>query len=73
MPGKEQETQTMPSDDLTTVTTLFDLAQITMSEEEYERFGRTFGALRAQADALYRDDLRSEAPILVFDPLSEYA
>jgi hypothetical protein len=62
----------MPTDDVTTVAKLFDLAQITMSQEEIQRFARTFGSLRAQADALYRDDLRSEAPVVIFDPLSAY-
>jgi hypothetical protein len=63
----------MPADDLTTVKMLFDLAHITMSEDEYERFGRTYGSLRAQTDALYREEFRQEAPALSFDPLSEYA
>jgi Asp-tRNA(Asn)/Glu-tRNA(Gln) amidotransferase C subunit len=63
----------MPSDDLTTVKRLFELAHITMSEEEYDQFARNYATLRAQADALYREDLRQEAPALAFDPLHEYA
>jgi hypothetical protein len=60
-------------DDLQTVRVLFDQAQITMSDEELERFGRTYRSLRAQADALYRSELFDEAPALAFDPLNAYS
>ena len=62
----------MADDDLHTVKVLFDQAQITMSDEELERFGQTYRSLRAQADALYREDLREEIPALAFDPMDAY-
>lgn len=62
----------MPDDSLPIVKVLFDVAQITMSNEELEQFGRTYSWLRAQADALYREDLRQEEPSLSFDPLKAY-
>jgi Asp-tRNA(Asn)/Glu-tRNA(Gln) amidotransferase C subunit len=63
----------MADHDLTVVKMLFDLAHLTMSDDELERFAQNYATLRAQADALYREDLRPEAPALAFDPLREYA
>jgi hypothetical protein len=63
----------MASDDLKVVQTLFDVAHLTMSDDELERFARNYGLLRAQANALYREDFRPEAPALAFDPLSQYS
>lgn len=54
------------------VKVLFDAAQITMSDEEREQFGCTYGSVRAQADVLDREDLREEKASLAFDPLEQY-
>jgi hypothetical protein len=62
----------MADDDLQTVKVLFDQAQITMSDEELERFGRSYRSWRTQVDALYREDLRQEMPALAFDPMNAY-
>lgn len=62
----------MADEDLDTVRVLFDQAQITMSDEELMRFSRNYRSLRAQADALYREDLHQETPALTFDPLNAY-
>jgi hypothetical protein len=69
----QEETNTMPEDATEAVKLLFDLAQITMSSEELERFARTYPTLRAQADALYREEFRSEAPALAFDARAAFA
>lgn len=63
----------MPEDARQTVKLLFDLAAITMSDEELERFARSYPTLRAQADALYREEFRQEAPALAFDARTAFA
>lgn len=63
----------MAEDALGTVKLLFGLAQITMSDEELERFARSYPTLRAQADGLYREDFRQEAPALAFDPQAAFS
>lgn len=63
----------MPEDVRETVKLLFDLAQITMSEEELERFAWSYPTLRAQADALYGEQFRQEAPALAFDARAAFA
>lgn len=60
-------------DPTTTVKTLFDLAGVSMSDKELERFARSYPTIRAQADALYRDEFNSESPMLTFNPLDTYA
>ena len=59
-------------DTVTTVKALLGVAQLTVSAEEFDRFVASYPTLRAQADALYRSDLRSEAPALAYDPLADY-
>lgn len=61
----DQETATLA------VKVLLDQAQLAVSEQEFEKFVMTYPALRSQADALYREDLRVEAPALAYDPLAE--
>lgn len=63
----------MSGEDTTTVKTLFDLAQLTMSDEELATFARNYPTMRAQADALYRDEFVPESPALAFDPLEAYS
>jgi hypothetical protein len=70
--SRSKENPTMVDNDMTVVKMLLDIAHLTVSEEELERFSRTYSAIRVQADALYREEFRSEQPALAFDPLSEY-
>jgi hypothetical protein len=63
----------LENDDVTTtVKILLANAQLKVSDTEFDRFVGSFPTLRAQADALYRADLRGEAPALAYDPLVEY-
>lgn len=48
---------TSDSDTAAAVKVLLDAAQLTVSDEEFERFARTYGALRSQADALYQEEV----------------
>lgn len=59
--------------ELAIVKTLFDLAHITMADDELAGLARSFPAIRAQADSLYRDEFQSESPVLVFDPAAPYS
>jgi hypothetical protein len=68
-----KENRTLNNDAATTVKTLLGVAQLTVSEEEFDRFVGSYPTLRAQADALYRPDLRFEAPALAYDPLVDYS
>lgn len=54
------------------VRALLDAAQLTVSDEEFERFVAIYPIMRAQADALYLPELESEAPCLHFDPTVGY-
>lgn len=62
----------MSDESLDLVKLLFDQVGLTMTDEEYERFGRTYGWVRAQADGLYSADLDQEVPAVAFDPLRPY-
>lgn len=62
----------MAEDALETVKLLFGLAQITMSDEELDRFARVYPTLRAQTDGLYREEFRQEAPAPVFDAAAAF-
>jgi hypothetical protein len=56
-----------PTDAQTTVKALLDAAQLTMSDEEFELFVKTYPALRQGADSLYIPETRYEDPALIFD------
>jgi hypothetical protein len=64
---------TVASENLAVVKVLLDAAGVTVSEEELERFAASYATVRAQADGLYRPDLRFESPAVSFDPEAEYA
>jgi hypothetical protein len=55
-------------DPAATVKVLFEAAQITVSDDEFERFVKIYPELRAQADGLYMPELEPEEPALTFDP-----
>jgi hypothetical protein len=54
------------------VRSLLDAAQLTVSDDEFERFVAVYPIMRAQADALYLPELEPEAPSLHFDPTVGY-
>jgi hypothetical protein len=56
----------------TIVRSLLDAAQLTVSDDEFERFVAVYPIMRAQADALYLPELEPEAPSLHFDPTVGY-
>jgi hypothetical protein len=56
-----------PTDVQTTVKALLDAAQLTMSDEEFELFVKTYPTLREGADNLYIPETRYEDPALIFD------
>jgi hypothetical protein len=60
-------TPAQPTDAQTTVKALLDAAQLTMSDEEFELFVKTYPALRQGADSLYIPETRYEDPALIFD------
>ncbi|MBO0693407.1 MAG: hypothetical protein J2P58_10965 [Acidimicrobiaceae bacterium] len=62
----------MSGEDTTTVRMLFDLAGLSMSDEELERFARIYPTVRAGVDALYRDEFNEESPAMTFNPLTPY-
>jgi hypothetical protein len=51
----------------TTVKALLDAAQLTLSDEEFELFVKTYPNLRQGADNLYIPEARYEDPALIFD------
>lgn len=58
-----------PSTDVeTTVKALLDAAQLTMSEDEFKLFVRTYPQIREGADGMYIPETRYEDPALIFDP-----
>jgi len=59
-------------DATTIVKLLFHLAGISMSDEELESFAGSYPAIRASADALYREEFSAESPAMPFNPLSSY-
>jgi hypothetical protein len=63
----------LDNDDTTIVKVLLGAAQLTVSEEEFDRFLKSYPTLRAQADTLYRPDMGGEAPAPAFDPLVDYS
>jgi hypothetical protein len=60
-------TPAQPTDARTTVKALLDAAQLTMNEDEFELFVRSYPALRQGADSLYIPETRYEDPALIFD------
>ncbi len=60
------------SESATIVRSLLDAAQLTVSDDEFERFVAVYPIMRAQADALYLPELEPEAPSLHFDPTVGY-
>jgi hypothetical protein len=60
-------TPAQPTDAKTTVKALLDAAQLTMNEDEFELFVKTYPALRQGADSLYIPETRYEDPALIFD------
>lgn len=60
-------TPAQPTDVSTTVKALLDAAQLTMNEDEFELFVKTYPALRQGADSLYIPETRYEDPALIFD------
>ena len=56
----------------TIVRALLDAAELTVSDDEFERFVAVYPIMRAQADALYLPELEPEAPSLHFDPTVGY-
>jgi hypothetical protein len=60
----------MATDVAMTVKALLDVAQLTVSTQEFERFSSLYPALRAQADALHLLDMDAESPALAFDPIT---
>jgi hypothetical protein len=60
-------TPAQTTDVRTTVKALLDAAQLTMSDEEFELFVKTYPILRQGADGLYIPETRYEDPALIFD------
>ncbi|MBV9581828.1 MAG: hypothetical protein JO057_24875 [Chloroflexi bacterium] len=60
-------TPAQPTDVQTTVKALLDAAQLTMNDDEFELFVKTYPTLRQGADALYIPETRYEDPALIFD------
>jgi hypothetical protein len=54
-------------DAATTVKTLLEAAQLTVTDEEFDLFVKIYADLRAGADALYLREARYEEPALNFD------
>ena len=64
----------MTEDDASTaVRVLLDAARITMSDEEFARLVAGYPTIRAQTDALYREELRNESPAVSYDPLVDFS
>jgi hypothetical protein len=60
-------TPAQPIDTRTTVKALLDAAQLTMADEEFELFVKSYPALRQGADDLYIPETRYEEPAPVFE------
>jgi hypothetical protein len=58
----------MDPDSSTTVKVLLDAANLTVSDEEFEKFADLYPDLRANADGLYLPELDLEEPAVSFDP-----
>jgi hypothetical protein len=54
------------------VTSLLAAAQLTVSDEEKATFIRDYPLIRANADALYLDELEPFEPAVMFDPTVYY-
>jgi hypothetical protein len=63
---------TSTAESATIVRALLDAAQLTVSDDEFERFVTVYPIMRAQADAMYLPELEPEAPCLHFDPTVGY-
>jgi hypothetical protein len=63
----------MTDDTATTVRSLLGAAGLTVSDEEFELFVRTYPALRTAADAMYLPEVRYAEPALNFDARWESA
>jgi hypothetical protein len=57
-----------PTTNAETVRALLGAAQLTVSDDELERFIAVYPTMRAQADSLYLPHLKNEEPALGFDP-----
>jgi hypothetical protein len=57
----------MTGDAATTVKTLLEAAQLTVTDEEFDLFVKIYPDLRAGADAMYLCEARYEEPALNFD------
>jgi hypothetical protein len=62
---KEDE---MDPDSSATVKVLLDAANLSVSDEEFEKFTDLYPDLRAHADGLYLPELDLEEPAVSFDP-----
>lgn len=60
-------TPAQPTDVQTTVKALLDAAQLTMSDEEFDLFVKSYPTLREGADGLYIPEARYEDPALIFN------
>ncbi len=60
-------TPAQPTDVRTTVKALLEAAHLTMAEEEFELFVKSYPALREGADNLYIPETRYEDPALIFE------
>jgi hypothetical protein len=61
----------MALDAETVVRTLLDTANLTVSDEEFDRFAHSYPVLRYVADGLYLPELEAEEPAVSFDPAAE--
>src|SRR5262249_29524953 len=66
-PRKQGRHDAMTRDVAATVRSLLEAAQLTVSDEEFELFVKTYPDLRAGADAMYLPEVRYEEPALNFD------
>jgi hypothetical protein len=68
MPATAMPTTAMPATAVETVKALLAAAQLTVSDDELERFVAVYPTMRAQADSLYLPHLKDEELALGFDP-----
>ena len=57
----------MTGDAAISVKALLEAAQLTVTDEEFELFVKTYPDLRAGADGMYLPEVRYEEPALNFD------
>jgi hypothetical protein len=68
MPTHTMPANTMPATTVEKVKALLAAAQLTVSDDELERFVAVYPTMRAQADSLYLRHLKDEELALGFDP-----